>query len=499
MTTEFITPIDSLRTIYRAYSKSPGVATQVDAICPGDVYFALPRHEPTQRIKHLLWRTLGLAELYAPWLLALASGVLARVPGSSKAHQAFETMRREKISGSAHGPEALARGAALVVVDSGRFRGDKYIRVPHAGTAFRELAIHHRQQLKIPVIGITGSCGKTTTKELVAAVLRKKFRTVSTPDSFNSFAGVCHTVLSIKADDEIAVFEFGSIGGHDAIAQKVAIADPDFGIVTLIGKAHLQGFGDLSGVVRVKRQLFDHVARRKGLFFLNVADPNIVRFVGDYPNVWTYGEAPSCNTQGSCIDDGAQLSVEWQRAAKQRESNPIAPTAIQTQLFGRMNLTNVLAAIAVGTRFDVAPDLIRQALSEFKPENFRSQILTKGSTTIILDAFNANPTSMSASLQDFAGIPSTRKSVVLGEMLELGDQSLSEHQQVLAKLGSMKLQDIFLVGQEFAQAGGAAVGRCFGSVDELIDSVPLTALAGAHVLVKGSRKVGLERYVQALN
>jgi UDP-N-acetylmuramoyl-tripeptide--D-alanyl-D-alanine ligase len=499
MTTGFITPIESLQRIYRAYLGAPGVATEVDAVCPGYVYFALPRHEPQHPIKHLLWRTLGLAELYAPWLLALASTVLAQVPGGSKAHEAFEALRRDKFSGSAHGPEAIARGAALAVIDSGGMRGEKYIRVPHAGTAFRELAIYHRRQLKIPVIGITGSCGKTTTKELVSAVLRKKFRTVSTPDSFNSFEGVCHTVLSIKADDEIAVFEFGSMGGHDAIAQKVAIADPEFGIVTLIGKAHLQGFGDLSGVVRVKRQLFDHVARRNGLFFLNTADPNIVRFVGDYPNVWTYGEAPSCNTQGSCIDDGAQLSVEWHRTEKQREGNPTAPTAIQTQLFGRMNLTNVLAAIAVGAQFDVAPDLIRQALSEFKPENLRSQILAKGSATIILDAFNANPTSMSASLQDFASIHSTRKSVVLGEMLELGEHSLSEHQQVLAKLGSMNLQDIFLVGQEFVRAGGAAVGRCFASVDELIDSVPLTALAGAHVLVKGSRKVGLERYVHSLD
>jgi UDP-N-acetylmuramoyl-tripeptide--D-alanyl-D-alanine ligase len=499
MTTEFTTPIESLREIYRAYLQAPGVATRIDAVCPGDVYFALPRHEPQQRIKHLLWRTLGFAELYAPWLLALVSGVLARIPGGSKAHAGFETLRREKFSGSAHGPEAITRGAALAVIDSGRMRGGKYIRVPHAGTAFRELAIYHRRQLKIPVIGITGSCGKTTTKELVTAVLRKKFRTVSTPDSFNSIAGVCHTVLSIKADDEIAVFEIGSIGEHDAIAQKVAIADPDFGIVTLIGKAHLQGFGDLSGVVQIKRQLFDHVARRNGLFFLNTADPNIVSFVGDYPNVWTYGDAPSCDTQGSCVADRAQLSVEWLRTDKQGENNPTAATVIQTQLFGRMNLTNVLAAIAVGTRFGVAPDLVQQALSEFKPENLRSQILSKGSTTIILDAFNANPTSMGASLQDFASIRSTRKSVVLGEMLELGEHSLSEHQQVLASLGSMNLQDIFLVGQEFARAGGAAVGRCFGSVDDLIASVPLAALAGAHVLVKGSRKVGLERYVLSLD
>ena len=408
-------------------------------------------------------------------------------------------MRRVGFSGSASASEAVARGARLAIVDSWRMRGEKYIRVPDVATAFRELAIYHRQRLQIPVIGITGSCGKTTTKALVAAVLCKKYRTVSTPDDCNTEEGACHTVLSIRSDDEIAVFELGSTGGRTPIARKAEIADPDVALITLIGKAHLQGFGDLGGVARVKRELFDHVARKNGLFFLNVADPTIVGIVGDYANVWTYGETASCNTQGSCIDGGAQLSVCWQFGAGQREHTPAESMAIHTQMFGRMNLLNVLAAIAIGTRFEVSPDLIREALEEFKPDNLRSQIMTKGTTTIILDAYNANPTSMKAALQDFASIRSPRKIAILGEMLELGEHSTYEHQQVLASLRSMNLQDVLLVGQEFARAGAATVGRYFDSVDELLESIPKEALAGAHVLIKGSRGVGLERYVESLD
>jgi UDP-N-acetylmuramyl pentapeptide synthase len=223
----------------------------------------------------------------------------------------------------------------------------------------------------------------------------------------------------------------------------------------------------------------------------------IVGIVGDYANVWTYGETASCNTQGSCIDGGAKLAVCWQFGAKQREHTLAESMAIHTQMFGRMNLLNVLAAIAMGTRFEVSPDLIREALEEFKPDNLKSQIMTKGTTTIILDAYNANPTSMKAAVQEFASIRSPRKIAILGEMLELGEHSTYEHQQVLASLHSMNLQDILLVGQ--CSGRRATVGRYFDSVDELLESIPKEALAGAHVLIKGSRGVGLERYVESLD
>ena len=433
-------------------------------------------------------------ELYDKYLAC--GGVVATDSRTLKGGELFFALKGENFDGNAYAMKALEAGAAYAVVNaSADFPDDpRLIKVPDTFAALQELAIYHRENVKpggaLPVIGLTGTNGKTTTKELVAAVLSKKFCVTATKGNFNNDIGVPLSLLSITPETQIAVIEMGA-NHPDDIAKLVRVSRPDYGLITNVGKAHLLGFGSFEGVKAAKGELYKWLASRDGsVIFLNADDPDLTQMARECAcHVWSYG-----------------IRYEGVEILPTDAEHPflrlvIEGTTVETSLVGAYNATNVLAAIAVGRYFGVPLADAFAAISAYVPSNQRSQMLRTQRNTLIVDAYNANPSSMAVALDNFLAMRSARKLALLGEMRELGEASAEEHLKLVRRLSEAGVDACF-VGEEFGRALDAA------GLDRARwypDSVSLAAaLSGDDspsdtlILVKGSRGTKMETVIPSL-
>lgn len=399
----------------------------------------------------------------------------------------FFALKGANFDGNQFAAQALEQGAAYAVVDDPSvIASDRFLLVENVLESLQSLARHHRRQLQIPFIAITGTNGKTTTKELVAAVLRRKYRTHATQGNLNNHIGVPLTLLQIRPETEMAVIEMGANHIGD-IAELCSIAEPDFGLITNIGQAHLEGFGSFEGVIRAKSELFDYLAQGKGQAFVNVRNPLLAELGKKFPRPIYYG-------LHNTLAYAELLETTPFIRYKDTEGH-----THDTQLIGAYNFDNILTAIAVGTYFNVPAADIHQAIATYVPTNNRSQVRKTGSNTLIMDAYNANPSSMQAALDSFAQMPATNKVVILGDMFELGSYSAAKHREIAEKAMQGRFARVLLCGKAFydiRQADDTAL--FFEHKAALAEWLQGNPIQNSYILLKGSRGMGLETIADLL-
>lgn len=401
----------------------------------------------------------------------------------------FLALKGISFDGNKFAANALEKGCAYAVVDEKEYvpEGDsRYILVDDTLTTYKELAREHRRQFSFPVIGITGTNGKTTTKELISAVLAKKYHVVHTEANYNNDVGVPRTLLTFRPEHEIAVVEMGASHPGD-IRKLVDYVEPTCGLITNVGRAHLQGFGSFEGVKRTKGELYDFLAAHDALLFLNSGDPDLLEMAGqrNFQKVVSYasgGADHEAVVTGSVQSCTPFLNFTWQSGLHTPSASQ--EYEVRSQLIGAYNINNMLAAIAVGLYFDVEPTLICEALRDYVPSNNRSQLTVTKDNRLVVDAYNANPTSMKAALENFRLIDGDHKMVILGDMLELGEASATEHQRIVDLLKTMDFETVWLVGDEFGKTDGSF--RKFHNVDEVKACIAADKPRGRYILIKGS-------------
>jgi len=412
----------------------------------------------------------------------------------------FFALKGENFNGNAYASNALQQGSAFAVIDDKQYydpADSRMILVNDVLTSLQQLARHHRRQLGTPIIGITGTNGKTTTKELIAAVLKKKYNILYTQGNFNNHIGVPKTLLQLNSDHELAVIEMGA--NHPGeIRDLVNIAEPDYGIITNVGKAHLLGFGSFEGVIRTKGELYDFMRCKSGTVFINNDNPYLNGIAQNLQLV-RYGQnhAEANSIEGRLLSCAPFLKFEWKR------TDGSSFRTVQTQLIGAYNIDNALAAITIGTHFGVCADDICSALEEYVPSNNRSQLKKTEKNTLVIDAYNANPTSMAAALDNFALMDAPHKMCILGDMKELGEASKSEHIKALRKIIEGEFEQVWLVGEEFKKALSAldteTIGiTTFSDANEVIAQLKESEIAGRTILIKGSNSTRLISLVEHL-
>jgi UDP-N-acetylmuramoyl-tripeptide--D-alanyl-D-alanine ligase len=405
-----------------------------------------------------------------------------------KAGDIFFALKGDHFNGNSFAAKALEDGAVYAVIDEARFAvNDSYILTEDVLATLQHLAQHHRLQLDIPVIGITGSNGKTTTKELLVAVLSAKYKTYATEGNLNNHIGVPLTLLKIKQDAEIAIVEMGAnhIG---EIAAYCTYANPNFGLINNVGKAHLEGFGSLEGVKKAKGELYDFIRKFNGTIFRNADLDYLQEMALGIANQVTYGTS-NAQIIGKPIGDQTMLQLVVLSSGLEVQ--------LQTQLVGAYNLPNVLAAIAVGHYFNIDIDTIKKALEGYTPSNSRSQLIEKGSNKIILDAYNANPTSMRLALENMASLQSDNKWLLLGAMKEMGDESITEHQALVDLASQLGFKNVLLTGKEFEATNHQY--PCFSDSLQVKDYLLKHKIDNATILIKGSRGSKMEVALEAFN
>ncbi|HKC68692.1 MAG TPA: UDP-N-acetylmuramoyl-tripeptide--D-alanyl-D-alanine ligase [Bacteroidia bacterium] len=404
----------------------------------------------------------------------------------------YFALKGEKFDGNIFAEEALEQGAAYAVVDNAKaVKGDKYILVQDVLTTLQQLANYHRKQLNIPVIGITGSNGKTTTKELVHAVLSKKYNTQYTQGNLNNHIGVPLTLLTITSQHQMAVVEMGA--NHQLeIDMLCRIAEPDFGIITNIGKAHLEGFGGIEGVKKGKSELYRYLKEKNGTVFLH-GDDIVLADLAKENNKVTYGTNKLYDIVGKCNKNSLFVEFAWRTRYKATEVKGAA--YIKTNLVGVYNYNNALCAACVGNYFKIEEDLINEAIQNYNPTNNRSQLQKTESNSLILDYYNANPTSMQAAIENFYNMDAVGKMLVLGDMLELGEESITEHQAIINLLHGKKLDDYVLVGPIFSSLQKEKSFTTSKQAQEFLRANPPKSKT---ILIKGSRGIALEEVVKVL-
>jgi len=399
----------------------------------------------------------------------------------------FFALRGDKFDGNEYAGQALSVGAAYAVIDNpDYYSGERTILVENSLKTLQQLAHHHRKMLNIPVIGITGTNGKTTTKELIAAVLSSKFNLLYTEGNLNNHIGVPLTLLRLNHDHEMAVIEMGASHPGD-IAELAAIAMPNYGIITNVGRAHLEGFGSLEGVVKTKGELYDFLRKVKGVVFIKKEDRLLQSIAHGLEQV-TYGEDETAFTSGRMVDNNPFLVFNWKQQGKIH--------TVETHLIGGYNLDNLLAAVAIGRYFKIPAERISRAITAYEPTNKRSQLKQTKKNTLIVDSYNANPSSMKAALENFSRLDVQPKAIILGDMFELGETSAAEHAGIVSLIRDEKYDKVYLCGQRFSETGKTY--QTFLTTADLIDFLKANPLAGYHVLIKGSRGMELEKVVDLL-
>ena len=404
----------------------------------------------------------------------------------------FIALKGDKFNGNNFALDALNAGCNYVIVDELiETVSNKVVFVDNCLETLQELANYHRKKLKTPVLAITGSNGKTTTKELISSVLEKKFKIVSTVGNLNNHIGVPLTLLKMSSETEMAVIEMGAnhIG---EIRRLCEIAEPDYGIITNIGKAHLEGFGSPEGVLKAKSELYQYVLKKRGTIFINWNDNTLINILKDKEvQLFKYGTSDDCDCIGGLESSLPTLTFGfYHRPAKTKFS-------VTTNLFGSYNFENALCAVAVGTFFEVPPLTIINSIEEYEPRNNRSQILKTASNIIIMDAYNANPSSMKLAINEFLEQDFSNKVLVLGDMFEMGEYSINEHRTIIELLDSKMGIECFLVGKDF-EAVATQKYKSFSDIDNFILYLRSFPLTNKHILVKGSRGVHLEKCLNYL-
>ncbi len=404
----------------------------------------------------------------------------------------FIALKGDSFNGNAFAEKALNSGCAYAFVDESEYavKGDcRYVLVDDCLQTLQQLANYHRRQLGTRIIGITGTNGKTTTKELIAAVLSQTYHILYTQGNLNNHIGVPLTLLRLTPEHELAVIEMGA--SHEGEIKLLAeIAEPDYGIITNVGKAHLEGFGSFEGVIRTKGELYDFLRRKdQPIIFLHQDNPYLSKMAYGLTPV-TYGESDSLFVSGHATGNSPYLSFEWQQGGNDERRE------VHTLLIGEYNLPNALAAVTIGSFFDVPPAKIDDALTRYTPQNNRSQLKETGRNTLIIDAYNANPTSMMAALQNFSRMTVGRKMLILGDMRELGADSAAEHQKIVDFIRENRFEEVRLVGECFSAA--AHPFRRYADVSELIKELESEQPAGYTILIKGSNSTRLGTVVDYL-
>ena len=423
----------------------------------------------------------------------------------------FFALKGDTFDGNAYAISALEKGAAYAVIDEKEYTKeshDRLILVEDVLTTLQQLAKYHRVHLGTPIIGITGTNGKTTTKELISAVLKKKYNVLYTQGNFNNHIGVPKTLLQLTKEHDIAVIEMGA--NHPGeIKTLVEIVLPDFGIITNVGKAHLLGFGSFEGVIRTKGELYDFLRTIQGTVFINNDNPHLLG-ISDGLKLVKYGQkdAKDLLVKGELVECNPFLKFEWQTSSTltpqlstvncQLSTVNCQLSTVQTRLIGSYNLDNALAAACIGTFFNVPATDISAALEEYTPSNNRSQLTITQDNKLVVDAYNANPTSMRAALDNFRLIKAEHKMCILGQMGELGDVSEEEHQKVIDLLGDCGFEKVWLVGENFAKTAHPAHYRLFANVEEVKAAIATEKPQGYLILIKGSNSNKLVQTVELL-
>ncbi len=399
----------------------------------------------------------------------------------------FFALKGENFNGNQFAKNAIDAGAAYAVIDEMEFEiPGKTILVDDVLTTLQQLARHHRQQFNIPFIAITGSNGKTTTKELIHAVLSTTYKTYTTEGNLNNHIGVPLTLLKIKDDAEMAVIEMGANHAGE-IAAYCSYALPTHGIITNVGKAHLEGFGSLEGVKKAKGELFDFLRGEPHYYAFVMWDYEYLREMSKgISGIIKYGTVADTHITGNSRAGSSFLEVEITQG--------LNPVRLQTKLIGDYNLPNVLAAVTVGKTFKVPEEKIKAAIENYEPSNSRSQLIVKGSNNIVLDAYNANPSSMRLAIENFARLKATDKVLVLGAMAELGPESIAEHQQIITLIQQSKWKQVVLVGGDFFQMDHPFLK--FANSNEARTWWQQQKFENTHVLIKGSRSMKMEEVLK---
>jgi len=402
----------------------------------------------------------------------------------------FFALKGDHFNGNNFALQALDNGAAYAIIDEEIAvpdnHADRVIRTNDALTTLQSLAAHHRNQFNIPFIAITGSNGKTTTKELIHAVLSEKYKTYTTEGNLNNHIGIPLTILKIKKDAQIAIVEMGA--NHlGEIAGYCVYTRPTHGLITNVGKAHLEGFGGPEGVRKGKGELFDYLRAYGGSAFVMWDYEYLQQMSKGIGEVYSYG------TNHADITGIAEHASPF---LKVRITKGSLAGTIQTRLTGDYNLPNVLAAVCLGSFFKVDPASIRKGIEEYEPSNSRSQLIQKGNNLIVLDAYNANPSSMKLAIENFVHFQAGDKILLLGGMMELGPDSLAEHQQIIQQIGKNKWKNVVLVGGDFLKIPNPYLS--FSNAEEASNWVASQIFDNTAFLVKGSRSMQMEKTIQSL-
>lgn len=395
----------------------------------------------------------------------------------------FFALKGERFNGNVYAAQALENGCAYAVIDEEEYaRDERYIVVSNVLGMLQQLAYYHRSRFKIPVIQITGTNGKTTTKELIASVLEKSHRVLYTEGNLNNHIGVPRTLLRMDEGHTIAVIETGA--NHPGeIHQLAEIVDPDYGIITNVGRAHLEGFGSFEGVVKTKGELFDYLRSKGGSVFVDYDNEPLKVLAGGLHQIY-YGK-PGCDelsVEGEVVECAPFMKFSWRQAGGEWQE-------VQTRLIGSYNIKNVLAAATVGRIFGVPVEAVNEALSEYVPSNNRSQLTETEDNKLVVDAYNANPTSMMAALENFREMKVGKRMLILGAMRELGDRTWKEHRKVVDYLIDAAFEHVWLVGEEFRTH--AHPFRVFDNVEQVKQALEIKKPKGYYILIKGSNSTRL--------
>lgn len=400
----------------------------------------------------------------------------------------FFALKGENFDGNQYASKALDSGCAYAVIDNPDYiTGDRTILVDNVLKTLQQLAHRHRKALGTPVIGITGSNGKTTTKELLAAVLSTKYNLLYTEGNLNNHIGVPLTLLRLNHQHEMAIIEMGASRPGD-IKELAEIAAPNYGIITNVGQAHLEGFGSFEGVIKTKGELYDYIRQTKGKIFIKKENEFLQPIAKGIEQI-SYGTDESSFASGKVASCSPFLIFDWKQQGKIH--------TVETHLIGSYNLDNVLVAVAIGRYFKIPAERISRAIASYEPNNNRSQFKETERNKLIIDAYNANPSSMKAAIDNFAAMQvDTPKAVILGDMRELGETSDALHAEIAKQIEQAGFDKVYLCGEHFSSTGTSFMH--FPNIEELMSELTKNPLEGYHILIKGSRGMTLEKTLSLL-
>lgn len=402
----------------------------------------------------------------------------------------YFALKGPSFDGNKFALQAMQNGALAAVVDDSSIKGENIYLVENVLTTLQHLATYHRQALKTPVIGLTGSNGKTTTKELISRVLGSSYNVLFTEGNLNNHIGVPLTLLRLNSEHQIAVIEMGA--NHQGEIQELSkITLPNFGLITNIGKAHLEGFGGIDGVIKGKTELYRHLMENDGVIFCRRNNELLTNNLNHYQKVIFYSTQPDVCIYGEISAPASVVKFNW-------FENHNRIDEITTHLTGDYNLENLVAAVCIGRYFNVTPEKIKSAIEGYIPENQRSQIEISGSNTIIIDAYNANPSSMEAALKNLSENYDGNKVIILGEMLELGQDANAEHQHIVDLLSSMEKDLLILVGENFLHTTLNDHALRFKTSEDACNYLQNHAINESTILVKGSRGSKMEKVLDGI-